>query len=255
MKILITGATAGIGEATARRLHSQGHHVWLTGRRQERLHHIKASLDGGSTNQGVNDSRVTLSSFDLRDPKHIQDFVDTNQAKFAKVDVLINNAGLAKGTEKFQNGHIQDWQEMFQTNVLGLLSLSRAVIPHMVSRKSGHIVNLGSVAGRWVYPGGAVYCASKFAVRALSEGMRMDLAGTNVRVSNIEPGMVNTEFSLVRLGDQAQADRVYQGMQPLTGEDIAETISWVIDRPAHINIQELVIYPTAQAHVGQVHRS
>jgi 3-hydroxy acid dehydrogenase/malonic semialdehyde reductase len=245
MKILITGATSGIGEATARRLHGEGHQVWLTGRRQERLEQLKAQLGG---------ERVATSCFDLRDLRQLQDFTDKNQGELGAVDVLINNAGLAKGTEKIQDGKLEDWQEMFQTNVIGLLALSRAVIPHMVSRKSGHVVNLGSVAGRWVYPGGAVYCASKFAVRALSEGMRMDLAGTNIRVSNIEPGMVNTEFSLVRLGDQAQADRVYQGMQPLTGEDIAETISWVIDRPAHINIQELVIYPTAQAHVGQVHR-
>jgi 3-hydroxy acid dehydrogenase/malonic semialdehyde reductase len=143
---------------------------------------------------------------------------------------------------------------MFDTNVKGMLYLTRAILPYMIKKKNGHIINLGSVAGHTVYPGGAVYCASKFAVRALSEGLRMDLAGTNIRVSNIEPGMVNTEFSKVRLGDQAKADQVYAGMTPLSPQDIAETILWCLQRPAHVNIQELIIYPTDQAAVGQVTR-
>lgn len=245
MKILISGATSGIGEAAARRLHGEGHDIWITGRRQERLARVQQSLGA---------DRLKISSFDIRDVAQVQQFGVENKLALSGVDVLVNNAGLAKGTDKIQDGKFQDWQDMIQTNVVGLLALSQLVIPHMVSRKSGHIVNLGSVAGRWVYPGGAVYCASKFAVRALTEGMRMDLAGSSIRVSNIEPGMVNTEFSLVRLGDQEKADAVYAGMEPLSAEDIAETISWVIDRPAHINIQELVIYPTAQAHLGQVYR-
>lgn len=246
MKILITGATSGIGEATARKLHAEGHEIWATGRRQERLEVLQKSL---------NNERIKISSFDISKMSEVEAFGEAQAQELSSVDVLINNAGLARGTEKIQEGRLSDWQEMIQTNVVGLLALSQLVIPHMVRRKSGHIVNLGSVAGRWVYPGGAVYCASKFAVRALTEGMRMDLLGTQIRVSNIEPGMVNTEFSLVRLGDQAKADAVYSGMTPLTGADIADTISWVLARPSHINIQELVIYPTAQAHLGQVHRN
>ncbi len=246
MKILITGATSGIGEATARKLHSEGHEIWVTGRRSDRLEALQNSLGR---------ERIKTSRFDVGNLDEVKAFGAAHAQGLKAVDVLINNAGLAKGTQKIQEGQLSDWQEMIQTNVVGLLAVSQLIIPHMVSRKSGHIVNLGSVAGRWVYPGGAVYCASKFAVRALTEGMRMDLLGTNIRVSNIEPGMVNTEFSLVRLGDQAKADAVYSGMQPLTGSDIADTISWVLARPSHINIQELVIYPTAQAHLGQVHRN
>lgn len=154
-----------------------------------------------------------------------------------------------------QDARIADWDEMFDVNVKGLLSLTRGLLPFMIRNKSGHIVNLGSVAGRWTYPGGAVYCATKFAVRALSEGLRMDLVGTGIRVTNIEPGMVNTEFSKVRFGDQAAADKVYAGMTPLSAQDVAESILWCVQRPAHVNIQEIVIYPTDQAAIGLVHRS
>lgn len=245
MTILITGATAGIGQATALKLHQEGHQIWLVGRRLDRLQELQERLQN---------QRIKITALDVTDAKAVESFAVAEAAELKQVDVLINNAGLAKGTEKIQDGKMADWQVMIDTNVTGLLRLSRLVLPQMIARKSGHIVNLGSVAGRWVYPGGAVYCASKFAVRALSEGMRMDLAGHNIRVTNIEPGMVQTEFSLVRFGDQAKADAVYAGMKALTAEDIAETISWVLSRPRHVNVQELVIYPTAQAHVGQVHR-
>lgn len=240
----ITGATAGIGEATARRLAGEGYALILNGRRLDRLEKLQAELP----------TETSLAPFDVRDRRAVEHFATNQKELLKKVDVLVNNAGLAKGTEKLQDGDPLDWEIMIDTNVKGLLYLTRAILPHMLERKSGHIVNLGSVAGRWVYPGGAVYCATKFAVRALSEGLRMDLLGTPIRVTNIEPGMAETEFSVVRLGSKEQADRVYQGMRPLTAEDLAETLSWVISRPAHVNIQELVIYPTDQAAVGLVSR-
>jgi NADP-dependent 3-hydroxy acid dehydrogenase YdfG len=153
-----------------------------------------------------------------------------------------------------QDADVNDWEEMIDTNIKGLLYMTRGVVGFMITKKSGHIVNLGSVAGRWTYPGGGVYCATKFAVRALSEGLRLDLIGTPIRVTNIEPGMVQTEFSLVRLGDQRKADQVYDKMTPLSAQDLAETILWCVQRPAHVNIQELVIFPTDQAGVGFVNR-
>lgn len=247
MKILITGATAGIGEATARLCASKGHSLILLGRRRDRLQALQQELSGLTT--------VEVMNLDITARADVASFLTKWESELAQVDVLINNAGLAKGTEKLQDSKLEDIDAMMQTNVMGLLYLTRGILPHMVQRKSGHIVNLGSVAGRWIYPGGAVYCASKFAVRALSEGLRMDVAGRNIRVTTIEPGMVNTEFSLVRLGDQRKADSVYAGMKPLTAEDIAETILWTLERPKHVNIQELVIFPTDQAAVGQVHRS
>lgn len=247
LKILITGATAGIGEATARLCAEKGHSLILLGRRRDRLQRIQQELSAKAS--------VEVISLDLTIKEEVSSFLSKWEAPLSSVDVLINNAGLAKGTEKLQDSKLEDLEAMMQTNVMGLLYLTRGILPHMVQRQSGHIVNLGSVAGRWIYPGGAVYCASKFAVRALTEGLRMDLLGKNIRVTNIEPGMVNTEFSLVRLGDQNKADSVYAGMKPLTAEDIAETIVWTLERPKHVNIQELVIYPTDQAAVGQVHRS
>ena len=244
---IITGATAGIGWATAEALAKAGSSLILLGRRADRLKELRVKLASSAV-------EVQTFEIDITQKSEINDFATGESDLLQKVSVLVNNAGLAKGAEKMQDAQISDWDQMLDTNVKGLLYLTRVMLPSMIKNKAGHIVNIGSVAGRTVYPGGAVYCASKFAVRAISEGLRMDLAGTLIRVTNIEPGMVNTEFSTVRLGDAAKADQVYAGMTPLSANDIAETILWCLQRPQHVNIQELVIYPTDQAAVGQVVR-
>jgi 3-hydroxy acid dehydrogenase/malonic semialdehyde reductase len=246
---LVTGASAGIGEATALELSSKGYNLILVARRIERLEKVKASIQ--KANKKV---QVITATLDLKNTFQVQQFANQHAKQLKSLSILVNNAGLAKGTEKLQDAKIEDWNEMIDTNIKGLLNLTRVILPFFVAQQSGHIVNLGSVAGRWVYPGGAVYCATKFAVRALSEGLRLDLHGQNIRVTNIEPGMVKTEFSLVRTGSKEKANQVYAGMKPLTAKDIAETISWVVGRPKHVNIQELVIYPTDQASVRDVHR-
>ncbi len=247
---LVTGATSGIGWATTEALAAQGFSIFITGRRADRLEELSSLL-----RNKFPQVQIKSAAFDISDRFEVSEFMKAHYGELAHIDVLVNNAGLACGTEKVQDASLDDWETMIDTNVKGLLFVTRGVIEHMVRKNSGHIVNLGSVAGRWTYPGGAVYCATKFAVRALSEGMRMDLLGTKIRVTNIEPGMVNTEFSFVRLKDQVKADKVYEGMTPLSAQDIAETIAWCVNRPAHVNIQELVIYPTDQAHVGQVSRT
>lgn len=247
---LITGATSGIGWATADALAAYGYNLLITGRRLHRLQ----SLEGHLHSKYQDKIQVKKASFDIADRFEVSEFLKGHYAELEHLEVLVNNAGLAKGVEKIQEANLDDWDSMINTNIKGLLHMTRGVVEHMVRKNSGHIVNLGSVAGRWTYQGGGVYCATKFAVRAFSEGLRMDLLGTNIRVTNIEPGMVNTEFSLVRLGDQQKADKVYEGMKPLEAQDIAETIAWCVARPAHVNIQELVIYPTDQAHVGMVSR-
>ncbi|MES2154150.1 MAG: SDR family NAD(P)-dependent oxidoreductase [bacterium] len=254
-RVLITGATSGIGEATAEAFCREGcKEIIVTGRREEVL---KEKAKGWSDRYGTDVAAVVL---DVRSRPDIEAIAEQHASLF-DVDILVNNAGLARGVEPMQAAEIDDWEEMLETNVLGLLYMTRHVVPHMVSRDSGrgrgHIVNLGSVAGRWTYPGGGVYCASKAAVKALTEGLRMDLLGKNIRVTNIEPGIVDgTEFSLVRhKGDAAKAKRVYENTRPLSTSDIAETILWCCSRPEHVNIQELVLYPTDQAHVGQVYRT
>ncbi|MGE9746365.1 SDR family NAD(P)-dependent oxidoreductase [Bdellovibrio bacteriovorus] len=246
---LITGASSGIGWATAEALAAQGFDIFVTGRRYEKLQELEKAIKVRHPK-----TQVKLACFDVSDRFEVSEFVKAHKIEISEVEILVNNAGLARGVEKMQDASLDDWEVMIDTNIKGLLFMTRAVVEHMVKKNSGHIINLGSVAGRWTYPGGGVYCATKFAVRALSEGLRMDLLGTKVRVTNIEPGMVNTEFSVVRLGDQAKADKVYEGMTPLSAQDIAETVAWCAARPAHVNIQELVIYPTDQAHVGQVAR-
>lgn len=240
----ITGASAGIGEATAKQLAQEGYSLILNGRRLDRLESLQKQF-------GV---ETRLAPFDIRDRRAVENFCQNNRSWLEAVEVLVNNAGLAAGTDKVQEASLADWDTMIDTNIKGLLYLTRQMLPHMIKNNRGHIVNMGSVAGRWVYPGGAVYCATKFAVLAISEGLRMDLAGTPIRVSNIQPGMVESEFSVVRLGSKEKADAVYEGMTPLSPKDIAETISWVLSRPAHVNIQELVIYPTEQAGIRQVTR-
>lgn len=248
---LVTGATSGIGWATAEALASRGADLILTGRRRSLLEEHASTLEKG---HGV---KVIPLVFDVSDTRATIQALDSLGARAENLSILVNNAGLAKGSDPVQKLDLADVDAMIDTNVKGLLAVTRWCLPRFIARGEGHVVNVGSVAGRWVYPGGAVYCATKFAVRAISEGLRMDLLGTPVRVTNIEPGMVETGFSEVRFGgDRDRAKAVYKGMTPLKGEDIAETITWCLERPAHVNVQELVIYPTDQASVGNsyVHR-
>ncbi|HJK96634.1 MAG TPA: SDR family NAD(P)-dependent oxidoreductase [Polyangiaceae bacterium LLY-WYZ-14_1] len=247
---LVTGASAGIGRATALALARRGDHVLATGRREARLDALAEEAAADPTSSG----RIEPLVFDLTDRRATEAALEGPAA--AGIDVLVNNAGLARGVAPLQEGDVDDWEAMIDTNLRGLLYATRAVLPGMVARGRGDIVNVGSVAGRWVYPGGNVYCATKYAVGALSEALRLDVQGTGLRVTNVLPGMVETEFSQVRLGDAGQAAAVYEGMTPLSGEDIAETILWALDRPPHVTIQELVVFPTDQAGVGpgKVHR-
>jgi len=246
----ITGATAGIGLATARAFARAGYDIVATGRREDRLEALHEEISTHGT-------KVDVIPFDVRDAAALRLHTLAHPDLFERVDVLVNNAGLARGTEPLQDGNPDEWDEVIDTNVKALLRITRAILPHMVKRGSGHVVNLGSTAGHWVYPGGAVYCASKHAVRALTEGMRMDVHGSGVRVTEISPGMVGgTEFSDTRFrGDSAKARKVYEGLTPLSPEDIAETILWCIQRPPHVNIQEVILMPVAQASVTMVKRS
>jgi len=243
---LITGASSGIGRAAAESLAAEGLNLILVARRKGRLEQLGRELE--SRHQIA----VCIVAGDLTGPECLREVSGVDL--FPKVDLLVNNAGLARGVEKLQDANPADWDEMLDTNVRALLRLTRAVLPGMIKNKTGHIVNIGSVAGRWVYPGGAVYCATKFAVRAISEGLRLDLMGTPIRVTNIEPGMVESEFSEVRLQDKERAKGVYRGMTPLTPKDIAECLVWSVQRPPHVNIQELVIFPTDQAAIQHVQR-
>ncbi|HAZ14643.1 MAG: NAD(P)-dependent oxidoreductase [Bdellovibrionales bacterium GWA2_49_15] len=243
---LITGATSGIGLALARKMALQGIELILTGRRGERLDKIKNELSKSA--------KIHAYSFDVSSRKAVENFLSASKELLPKVSVLVNNAGLASGADKLHEANIDDWETMIDTNVKGLLYMTRGIVPYMVKTNNGHIVNIGSAAGRWTYGGGSVYCATKFAVRAISEALRVDLLGTNIRVSNIEPGMLETEFSLVRFRDPAKAKKVYEGITPLQPDDIAETIQWVLSRPPHVNIQEIVMFPTAQAAISNIHR-
>lgn len=244
--VFISGATAGIGLETAKIFAEGGYPLVLNGRRRDRLETLYTQLS--------KQTEVLLAPFDVRDKKEADAWFKQHAKMLDRIGILVNNAGLARGSDLVQNGSEEDWDEMIDTNIKGLLNLCKRIIPHMAKQKKGHVINLGSVAGRWTYQGGAVYCATKFAVRALSEGFRQDLIGTGIRVTNIEPGMVETEFSEVRFRDSEKASKVYQGLTPLSARDIAETIYWVAQRPAHVNVQELVIFPTDQASIRDVHR-
>jgi NADP-dependent 3-hydroxy acid dehydrogenase YdfG len=240
---LITGATSGIGEATAHRFAAAGWDVIITGRRAERLKAIKEEL---KTEYGV---YVLPLAFDVRDPHQVDAVLGTLPAKWRAIDVLVNNAGLAAGLEHIDEGDPADWEAMIETNIKGLLYVTRIVAPIMIERGAGHIVNIGSIAGRQVYENGAVYCASKHAVNALSQGMRIDFLRHGIRVTEIRPGMVETEFSQVRFhGDEERAAAVYNGVEPLGGDDIAEAILWAVQRPSHVNIDEMTITPKQQAN-------
>src|SRR5690606_28849573 len=237
---LITGATSGIGMATARKFAEKGINLILCGRRQDRLVNLQIELNDFVL--------VHTLNFDIRNNDEVLDAVKSLPDGFSKIDILINNAGNAHGLDPIHEGKIDDWDNMLDINVKGLLYVSKAIIPQMVLRESGHIINIGSTAGKEVYPQGNVYCASKHAVDAINKGMRIDLNKHGIRVGAINPGMVETEFSKVRFkGDSEKAREVYKGFQPLTAEDVAEIIHFVVSRPAHVNIADLVVMSTAQA--------
>ena len=239
--VLITGASSGIGSATARVFAQAGAKLILTARRQDRLEQLADEL-------GKFASSTHLLSLDVRDAIAVESAISNLSADWSSIDVLINNAGLSRGLEKLQAGSIQDWEEMIDTNIKGLLYLTRAIVPGMISRGRGHVVNLGSTAGHQTYPNGNVYCATKAAVRVISEGLKQDLLGTPVRVSSVDPGLVETEFSQVRFrGDTERAKKVYQGLTPLTPTDVADVIFFCVTRPLHVNISEVLLMPTDQA--------
>jgi 3-hydroxy acid dehydrogenase / malonic semialdehyde reductase len=247
--VLITGASSGIGAACARTFAAAGASLILTARRLDRLEVLATELEQQFQTPSY------LLQCDVSNQAAVSSGLETLPAAWANVNVLINNAGLSRGLDKLYQGNLQDWEEMINTNVKGLLYVTRAVLPGMVSRNHGHVVNMGSIAGHQTYPGGNVYCATKAAVRALSEGLKLDLLGTAVRVSSVDPGMVETEFSDVRFhGDRDRASSVYQGVTPLTPADIAEIVLFCVTRPAHVNISELIVMPTAQASATMVHR-
>jgi NADP-dependent 3-hydroxy acid dehydrogenase YdfG len=243
--VLVTGASSGIGRSCAVAFAEAGARLVLLARRRERLEEVAAGLD----------AEAHLVEVDVRDPTAVDAAVAGLPGAFAEVDVLVNNAGLAAGFGPLHEGDPEDWDRMLDTNVRGLLRVTRAVVPGMVERGRGHVVNIGSIAGRETYPGGAVYCASKAAVDRITAGLRMDLLGTGVRVSTVDPGMVETEFSIVRFhGDVERADEVYAGLRPLTPDDVAEAVVWVADRPAHVQVADIVLLPTAQASATRVAR-
>lgn len=238
---LVTGATSGIGWATAVALAQLGYQIIATGRRQKRLQDLQKEI----ANEGVD---ILTLNFDVRDQAAVQEAMNTLPDNWKKIDVLINNAGNAHGLDPIQTGSLEDWDAMIDINVKGLLYVSKEIIPGMVERNSGTIVNIGSIAGKEVYPMGNVYCASKHAVDALTKGMRMDLNPHGIRVIGVHPGLVETEFSLVRFkGDESRSKAVYKGLQPLTPEDIAETIAFAVSRPPHVVLADIVMLPTAQA--------
>ena len=244
---LITGATSGIGEATARLLARHPYKLILCGRREDRLEKLKAELAAHT--------EVTTLTFDVRERAGVQQAFTRLPEAWRAIDVLINNAGNAHGLDPIQTGSVDDWDAMIDINVKGLLYVSNEVIPGMTKRSLGHIVNLGSIAGKEVYTNGNVYCASKYAVDALTKGMRMDLNPFGIKVTSINPGLVDTEFSVVRFkGDEQRASTVYKGMKPLKGEDIADIILYTLQAPAHVVLADITVLPTAQASATVVKR-
>lgn len=245
---LITGATSGIGKATALKAAAAGFDLIITGRRAERLEELAREIRAKGAD-------VLSLNFDVRKSEEVQIAIDSLNGKWRNIAVLVNNAGLAVGVNPIQDGILDDWERMIDTNIKGLLYITRAVAPLMITNNTGHIVNIASIAGKEVYPGGNVYCATKHAVDALSRAMRVDMLKHSIKVTNIAPGMVETEFSIVRYkGDEQAAKNVYQGMTPLSNEDIAETILFAITRPAHVCLNDIVIMPTAQANSRDVNR-
>ena len=247
--VFITGASAGIGAATALAFAGEGSRLLLAARRAGKLAEVaSAALERGAPS-------VHSIDLDVRDYRAVQNAIDGLPAEWAEIDILVNNAGLSRGLDKLYLGNIQDWEEMIDTNVKGLLYVTRAVVPGMVVRGRGHVINLGSTAGEITYPNGAVYCATKAAERSINDGLRQDVLGTPIRVTSVDPGMVQTDFSLVRFhGDQERAAKVYKGVKPLTPVDIADVIVWAAGRPDHVNIARVVMTPVQQANSLLFHR-
>lgn len=239
---LITGTTSGIGKATAMQLAEQNYDLIITGRRKERLESFASEIT-----DKFNCKLISLN-FDIRNKTEVDEAIDSLPSEWKDIDVLVNNAGLAAGAEPIQDGLVDDWERMIDTNIKGLLYISKKVMPLMIARKEGHIVNIGSVAGKQVYANGNVYCGTKHAVDAITQGMRVDLLHHGIRVTQIAPGAVDTEFSIVRFhGAKDKADKVYEGYTPLFADDIANAVVFAVTRPPHVNINDLLIMPTAQA--------
>ena len=246
--VLITGATSGIGLACARKFAENGDKLILTGRNESRLAEIKKEL----SEKGAD---VLTLAFDVRDREMARKCISELPSEWQKIDVLVNNAGLALGLEPEYEGHFEDWETMIDTNIKGLLTMTRLVVPGMVERNSGHVINVGSVAGDAAYAGGNVYCATKAAVKAISDGLRIDVANTSIRVTNLKPGLVETNFSNIRFhGDTDRAANVYKGIQPLTGDDIADVAVYAANAPAHVQIAEVLILATHQASGSVISR-
>ena len=247
--VFITGASSGIGAACAQAFAGAGADLVLTARRLDRLEAMKPDLLAAGA------GAVHVSRLDVRDQPAVQAMVQALPERFGKIGILVNNAGLSRGLAKLHEGELNDWEEMIDTNVKGLLYVDRAVVPGMVQRGIGTVVHIGSIAGSQVYPGGNVYCATKHAVRALSEGLRIDLLGTGVRVISIDPGLVDTEFSQVRYhGDTRKAKMTYMGMEPLAAEDVADAVLFAASRPGRVQVAEMLLLPTDQAGAVHVHR-
>ena len=246
---MITGATSGIGEACARRFAKGGYDLILTGRNEERLMAVRKSAE-------TEGAEVLSLLYDVRDRGACIEAVSSLKGKWQQVDVLVNNAGLALGLEKEYQGEMDEWETMIDTNIKGLLTMTRLVVPGMVERNHGHVINIGSVAGDAAYANGNVYCATKAAVKAVTDGLRIDLADTAVRVTNIKPGLVETNFSVTRFrGDKGKADKVYEGIQPLVGDDIADVVFYAASAPEHVQIAEVLVLATHQASGSVIHRS
>ncbi len=247
--VLITGATSGIGEACARKFAQGGYDVIITGRRAQLLANLKKELEA----EGV---RVLALAFDVRNRNAATAAINSLPLEWQQIDVLINNAGLALGLEPEYEGSFEDWETMIDTNIKGLLTMTRLVVPRMVKRDSGHVINIGSVAGDAAYAGGNVYCGTKAAVKTITDGLRIDLAHTSVRVTNVKPGLVETHFSNVRFhGNDSRAEKVYEGVKPLTGADIAEVVFYAASAPAHVQIAEVLVLATHQASGSVLHRN
>jgi 3-hydroxy acid dehydrogenase / malonic semialdehyde reductase len=245
--VLITGASSGIGAACAKIFADSGAKLILAARRLEKLQELVETFPGNN---------VHLLKLDVRDRIAVESAISTLPPEFSNIDILINNAGLSRGLDKLHEGNFQDWEEMIDTNIKGLLYLTRNVVPGMVQRSKGHVINIGSIAGHQTYPNGNVYCGTKAAVKAISEGLKQDLLGTPIRVTSVDPGMVETDFSNVRFhGDTQRAEKVYAGVTPLTADDVADVIFFCATRPPHVNINEVILMPVDQASATLVNRN